>query len=128
MHEFFHGWRRMLGCAILVVALGLANLWMESMFVEHTFAVVIGNRTHVISASMGEVTYLSLNEVIRYRFWSVRRAEPDGFRYVYTKPLEILQLDPREGLSVLYSHLTLPLTLVAAYLIIWKPRKQSCVL
>jgi hypothetical protein len=127
MHTFFYGWRRKAGCVTLVMACVLMGMWMRTTVVADYFsagAVAFGSARggiywfgslptqswewEIISeeelrSSSGDMT---LAEMIKDE---ASTAGEDSVFYGY----------------VLYRWVVLPLTLLSAYLILRKPRKQS---
>ena len=49
MPEFFHGWRRKVGCSLLLVAIGLCTLWARSELVEDNLSIPSGDRRHLVT-------------------------------------------------------------------------------
>ena len=104
MGECFHGWRRKMGCVTLVVACFLFGIWMRSQFItdSHLF---LGS--YFAQSQSGQFSILQM------------RIVPDTPLPLYDATIDISQI-----WSVNYLALVAPLTLLAAYLILWKPRKS----
>ena len=92
MGDFFHGWRRKVGCVTLVMACALALHWAGSYS----------------TVNLPEDYYPDLESHhgnIEYTIFVGTRRE-----VVWTIP---------------YASVTIPLTLISAYLILWKPHKRK---
>ena len=99
MRDFFHGWRRKVGCALLVMAISAMYLWICSYAVPVSFDLVYRYQFYVIESSGGGI------------LWS---------QWVSDGP------DPMQTITAIpYWLLTASLTLLSAYLILWKPRKRT---
>lgn len=98
MREFFRGWRRKVGCVALVLACGFATGWMRSY--EYDWFEISGVRISSCNGSFGPS----------------RIAETKQGPWVIPKH-EIVVPIP-------YWAPTISLTLLSAYLILWKPRQR----
>jgi hypothetical protein len=143
MREFFQGWRRKIGCATLVMACVLMIGWVRSMREFHCLAVA---KNMIVQSTKGRVTLFwdnsdSRNPVL---WW---HGETTDESYDPLQAQEGLNIDWRwscagvtlgaytvqEGsrlartdvYDVRYWLLVIPLTLLSAYLILWKPRKRK---
>ncbi|MDB5345769.1 MAG: hypothetical protein JWP89_4146 [Schlesneria sp.] len=140
MREFFSGWRRKVGCVTLVMACGFVGAWIKS---RSTVDLIHLNwkRSNVAIISGGE----SLRYTVGRRFQFLQTATLNGnsVRLIDDeRPITGSSLvethcwpgaalfvqnsasDTSERFAVPYWTITLPLTLLSAYLILWKPRKQ----
>jgi hypothetical protein len=127
MHTFFHGWRRKVGIVSLVMACGLTSAWMRSQFFRDVFCWSIGHEAEVIISDDGILSWwrLSLQHPLPQR-WNpgfVNRGR-DGSYYFRARDWYV-ELGESDSLSVPYWHSVIPLTLLSAYLILWKPRKRG---
>jgi hypothetical protein len=105
MSEFFHGWRRKVGVATLVMACLLSLIWVRSYFADDTLT---------IAASGGQHDLSSINGEFRWR----------AFSSTGLFPLFGQRFDESLDLSVSYCPIAGVLAAVSAYLILWKPRKR----
>ncbi|HEY4263122.1 MAG TPA: hypothetical protein VGM98_23370 [Schlesneria sp.] len=104
----FHGWRRKAGCVALVVACFLFIAWTRSLIVSDA---ILG-RSRWISLDSEGKTYdliVSRDGAVRNIYRTSQMG--GGFR-------------DEEVFAVSYAIVILPLTLLSAYLILWKPRKR----
>lgn len=122
MSTFFHGWRRKLGCALLAMACVFTVLWVRSCIVIDNFAVRIGDRRLQVALHQGgaylEVLDLSTFGQLRgapQYSWRVRPADPSIRSESWKLQGPIKCVPFRQFVLVLGS--------LAAYLILWKPRK-----
>ncbi len=125
MREFFHGWRRKAGCLALVMALILIGQWIRSRIVSDRMDVAWGGRQHAIISAGGSV------------YWWRDIAKADWFRvkvgYSPAEDVVMAQADywrlerrhpERSVIPIPLLFLAIPLTLLSAYLILWKPRPK----
>ena len=112
MRELFHGWRRKAGCITLVIACALMGLRMRSSVVDD-----------VISFEYAGLDYMVLCQDGAISVGTTKSNSPLSFSFDHFS-------DSRGWLGHM-DHKTelwkaiLPLTLLSAYLILWKPRKQK---
>lgn len=109
MLEFFRGWRRKTGVVTLVMALVLMTGWVRSFHFCDLLWIQSPWGSHFVYSECGH-----------FRAWvfSGRRfATICG--WVLSQPGEWMH----DGNSVPYGPIVIPLTLLSAYLILWKPRK-----
>jgi hypothetical protein len=140
MREFFKGWRRKTGCVALVMACALAGEWMRASVTEDAYLLT---PQHAIVSGDGYMTVVF-----------TRRHGPQYWYMAFTKRVDSgpggsLKWEQRWrwgvagvgcGVDVLlvngteedeakwcripYWGIILPLTLLSAYLILWKPRTK----
>jgi hypothetical protein len=105
MREFFKGWRRKVGCAALVMAMTLLVAWMRSQFVSDRRCLLEYDSLsrHLIAESKSGWLSIFEMKVIQH---------VDGSR----------DIENSSGVSINYLTVIAPLTLLSAYLILWKPR------
>ena len=134
MWSFFHGWRRKAGVVTLGLACAVYIAWMRSTVIAD---VIMKNPDQASSFRM----LLSSHSRISYWLW--RR---EGFRNpIYADYWETIPIDSEKPridpelrfwkndahiqlqleLHIEYWKLVLPLTLLSAYLLLWKPRKRG---
>lgn len=110
MHIFFYGWRRKAGVVALVMALALVCLWIRSGVAYCSTSLRLHGSQYTLFSHNGGVT-----------FWHQKETD---FGYKETEWLTPSIVAQRPGCS--YPVIVLPLTLLSAYLILWKPRKRAC--
>lgn len=128
MREFFYGWRRKAGCVTLVIACGLVGAWVRSLHVHDTLVAPQLNRLHIIDSVNGHI------------WWTGCQSEPDwGFESTalhqrltasehFVRRWSLVAKSEKLRLAqwvMPYWLITVPLTLLSAYLIFWKPRKRK---
>lgn len=62
MKEFFHGWRRKAGVAMLVMACCITAAWLRSCFREDSFRMTVCGRRNLIISSSSRLCWWSWNE------------------------------------------------------------------
>jgi len=170
MDSFFHGWRRKVGCTLLVISLLFMIAWIRSFVVDDfvAFPFEIETRHWSLVGLAGES-----QSVVLYGYWMEPTPEHDPIEIPLASSVttipdaqpEMHELDPADALSAtvdaeslsdewivagggisIRSHTTtiscslrapvplviipfrwfvIPLTLVSAFLILWKPRKRE---
>lgn len=125
MHTFFHGWRRKAGVVALAMAMFLWLAWMRS----YTYSDFIGiSRNHqlllLLVSSRGEIWWETCQDSRdpppSDPFWC------GSYQHGLVPDLLPIEEENSEALpSVPYAYLTCPLTLLSAYLVLWKPRKRA---
>ena len=130
MQEFFKGWRRKLGCVALVIALLPAIAWMRSYFVNDRLAFSRGEFRHAIGSDLGDVVWEhwldrppagGLAWSSEWRNWDApAHSRPSYYKAEPNSLLGQLQFESR---SIPYWPVVIPLTVLAASLILWKERK-----
>ena len=140
MREFFKGWRRMVGCVALVLALTLMAGWIRSFRTEDIVLVPLSwhGRYITMDSIRGEVEL----ELCRsnkpsgsasFQTWPLKpddESRPESFRFFMFDTTSGGTFD--HGGTVISSYLiafrysvaTIPLTLLSAYLLLCKPRKR----
>lgn len=137
MREFFKGWRRKLGCVALVMAMILIVGWMRSAVYEDVIRFWVSNdRIQMFFSSRGTLSWWGWSDVnlwppeIAWWYYAIPENgigiefPPDVARrrYRYSEPVDRSRF---ACWSVPYWWLVAPLTLLSAYLILWKPRKKD---
>jgi hypothetical protein len=134
MREFFNGWRRKTGCVTLVLVCVLLGAWARSYSVFDSMQFSGISHQYCVLSSEGE-----------FQWWSWRRSDgedsgpssrtdaqlvADGDLEVaddnIAAPQQIVSSSPRgfQKRVVHYRLVAIPLTLLSAYLILWKPRPK----
>lgn len=106
MHTFFHGWRRKAGVVILVMAGPFVAGWVYGRSLAPNTEGGIGVN----------VEFKPVGIVIECTEFGYASQSPES----YTSHLRILA-----ELFVPYWAIAVPLTLLSAWLILWKPRKRA---
>jgi hypothetical protein len=150
MRDFFRGWRRKAGLVTLVMACGLASLWVRSVNVEDAARFSVAARRQLLrsahqklewhgwkerntdppipdclSRPIRRVTFVNLNSgKVTPLVWidgDEPQSSPRDLAHAkFFKPMERRLI----SWSVPYWCIASPLTLLAAYLLLWKPRKR----
>lgn len=126
MREFFRGWRRKVGCVALVMACIVVGMWIRSSVFYDQCAWADTNRKNVVYSLNGEFGWWHWEGSRRkpISFGSFPLAREDEAKWRMILEMSRLQNDAR-GWTCLYWHLAIPLTLLSAYLLLWKPRKRT---
>jgi hypothetical protein len=131
MQTFFHGWRRKMGVVTLVMACLATGLWVRTLFFADQICFAIGDRKHYINSGQSGLTWLSVDRSPVLEWYTVL-SEEDFEQLHLNRPLaeslnEGFAILTDRGINpvcryLLYWWLVLPLTLLSAYLILWKPQ------
>jgi hypothetical protein len=146
MSSFFHGWRRKAGCVALVMACVFMGGWIGSLTNNTTVALCDGPVIYYFSTG-----YHGL-ELETHAECPPRSAEYNsGFPRNFSQAQQPIELQTKFAgwkfqkpflgiksaeirpfttdrwrvLIIPYSYIVLPLTLLSAYLMLWKPRKPK---
>lgn len=147
MQSFFHGWRRKAGVVTLVMACVLASAWLRSITYEDKFrlsrhstseVLVISAHQHVIiawqnGASAGKMPFWTSGRLPEHGW--VFTAEDNvtiylglyGSSFGYNTFVTEAWVPKTIDITTLhfpYWIVVIPLTLLSAYLLLWKPRKR----
>ena len=121
MKEFFHGWRRKTGIITLVMACLFATVWVRSLFIEDVVIFLDGFRHHTLISLSGNVYWDSEAESTfdpgRFTWFTYDLRNPT----MLASSLESVE----EAFRIPYWSITVPLTVLSAYLLLSKPRKQG---
>lgn len=114
MHEFFHGWQRKVGCVTLVMALAVCAMWIRNSVVSDLF--LIGQVS--VHFSRGGVVW-SIDDGSMWHWGSWEHLPKDwnanGTHLHFGSNTAVVP----------YWCIVLLLSLLSAYLILWKPRKRT---
>ena len=144
MGDFFKGWRRKVGCVTLVMACVMAAIWVRSFVIIDAVDLYPGSFTHHTWGSRQGIFSWSGREHGRiiprrnqWRFtwenrpilpdedWEVGRSPRSGWAWHVLGAYFRRQHDPEViECEFRYGFVVAPLTLLSAYLILWKPRKR----
>lgn len=146
MREFFHGWRRKIGCVTLVMALVFVVGWIRNLVVMDVLLVPSGSHSmeHCVSVDhvfvWGRVRKAAANAVIPYPDFATDAPRSlDSFleganlrcnwRWCgfAAGELNVSSADRFNHTMwiIPYWSLVIPLTALSGYLILSKPRKQT---
>lgn len=106
MRDFFKGWRRKIGCALLLVSVALLALWSRSFYEGHAHQFNFRGEQYILLTSIGGV---SLSRVD----WMPLPWNAEGVLGTHLVPLW----------RVAYLPVIAPLTLLSGALILW-PRSN----
>ncbi|MDB5343655.1 MAG: hypothetical protein JWP89_2032 [Schlesneria sp.] len=145
MHTFFHGWRRKAGVVTLLMACVLVAMWVRSFHQRDAVIARLSAPLYELESFCGGILVgrTAPSPVpIHLHWWSFPiyegdKWDQDWFLQDFTVDRQSSGFRYRRGtlnvagethfwlLIVPYWSLILPLTLLSAYLILWKPRKRS---
>ncbi|MDB5344383.1 MAG: hypothetical protein JWP89_2760 [Schlesneria sp.] len=125
MRDFFHGWRRKVGCVLLVVTCALAALWVRSLTVCDAIEFDFSDAQHTLFSCRGRGHWLRRDNCSgpSPRVWSEADLELAQARFAI-KSLKLNRLPDPVEFRVGYCAIVMPLTLISAILILWPKRKQ----
>jgi hypothetical protein len=111
MGEFFNGWRRKVGCVTLVMTMLLTAAWVRSCWHQDLLWI-----------QTNEASYFAYStDAAIVPWWHSDRRFANRCGWVTVE----IRLPRQSGEGVEYWLLVLPLALLSAYLILWKPRKRK---
>lgn len=106
MREFFRGWRRKVGCLILLIAFVLSVIWVRSYLADDVLTIAVSGGQHDLSSNNGE---------FRWR----------AFSSTGLFPLFGQRFDEALEMTVSYCPIVAVLIAVSAFLILSTPRKRA---
>ncbi|MDB5346665.1 MAG: hypothetical protein JWP89_5042 [Schlesneria sp.] len=123
MHTFFHGWRRKAGLVTLVMALALTGMWIRSHDVWIAIWFPCGSWHYCLISADGNLSWCSLNKTDFEQLLDDCMGGRYGFHGcgICTS----LYRFGHEIPTIPHWFLVIPLTLLSAYLILWKPLKRA---
>lgn len=151
MRECFKGWRRNLGSALLVLACAASSAWIRSISIQDTFTIELnsGSQHRLVSVSQHLVVATITIRVPNSNgsnanyLWTSRRIDYDGWLMTSPEIIPIYfgfhghsfwsskQVVDRGPMSVSvtemhipYWSIAVPLALLSAWLLLWKPRNN----
>ena len=145
MREFFHGWRRKAGCVLLVLACTLMGMWIRGRFYKEMYELRSDDQSEFEICFTGtaieceyrwETSQTGAFRDLHFANWiTFPNEDPADRQTIFPESnsskweLSLGSGDSAygkgNGLIIPYSTSVLPLTLLSAYLILWKPRKSS---
>ena len=131
--DFFKGWRRKAGLATLTMACVLMVGWMRSRVVSDEIMLTIHGRLHVIISENSRFSWFGAYgfSPISSVDWTstvmpLPEPDSDSHRSVYFWVVDARMPHQRVCQWIFpYWSLVLPLTLLSAWLILWKPQTAS---
>lgn len=119
MHTFFHGWRRKAGIISLVVACVMTGLWNRSLFVEDLVAFP---RRQAFDSLNGNL-YWDSGAIFTFNpGWCAWRTH--DLRNPRQLEVSLAHWEQSHSMRIPYWSMVSPLTLLSAYLLLWKPRHR----
>lgn len=153
MREFFQGWRRKLGSLVLVMACGLMVLGFRSYLITDVWSAHVFGDAHYVQSGHGVISWcrqLGSGRSVLYSHDTVAHLSNSYYKWTRWgapwEPEPSWTCDWQYGIGYLgvgaheqvgggklrtlwwraaHWHLVLPLTLLSALLILWKPRKRA---
>lgn len=133
MRDLFQGWRRKVGCVALVMACIITGLWVRTLFFADQLQCVIGGRTNYLISFRSGFCWMSVDGDASMMWTTITTEKLQSMYDQQTIPQissSFVAQHSASGLHpgccyLLYWWLALPLTLVAAYLILWKPQPKE---
>ena len=125
MREFFRGWRRKVGCVTLVIACVLAAMWLRSFIVGDEWFYVLGEQQYMLLSSDGRVFLSSWDVNTRDRQFGVTSIPKSDPLFLWKTIGNQGAAHRSEHWTRGYWQFTIPLTLLSAYLILWRPLKRA---
>jgi hypothetical protein len=144
MRDFFKGWRRKTGCGLLVMALVVFGAWMRSHHHFDSLFIHTPSATHAMKSQAGRVGWTRMEPEASptWMTWKSEQASEwqtvEFYRQSYcgftfgTEPSAVMTVSEGEGFTrhrwdfwvIPHWAVVLPLALISAYLILWKPRRK----
>lgn len=125
MREFFHGWRRKVGVVTLLMVCGLTGMWIRSRTVCDTIGIPIGQRQTVVVSLDGRAYWYAYNVDDRNWFTftgsELNNTMREGQYQMRADFAEQPSIEYTEW-AVTYLPVAIGLTILSAYVILWKPR------
>lgn len=123
MREFFKGWRRKAGCVTLALACFLMGGWNRSLVTSDTFIFGDG----FVTLSKGSIEWMRLVHEDNTPIETPKTDAPaevtiaviSGGVKIGNPNLKVISY------TIPYWSLTIPMTVLSAYLLLWKPRKRT---
>ncbi len=116
MSGFFRSWQHKAGCCTLVLALLLTAVWIRGMIEPKSVDFQIGKRKHILTTNTGRCIWMSYDKIEGQSLLDEQRVMtpflPD------TPPDQIIR-------SVDFLRPVVCLTLISAFLILWKTRNRD---
>ena len=114
MGEFFKGWRRKVGCSLLLLLLPLMTLWIRS----NTFYDMIMFKGIQVFSNCGCMAW-------DWQGWDTPDADVTAWVSGDASPFDEDWYFATDGVRFPYWIIVTPLTLLSAYLILGKPQRAK---
>ena len=129
MREFFHGWRRKVGCITLLMVCGLTGMWARSRVFQDIVFFDFGSRVHTIHTYGGVLTWHRHNATPgqpNITTWTGRPIGRDGLTQAMLKLMENESWRFDRTVWVIPFRKLVPwCAIFSTYLLFWKPRKRK---
>ena len=123
MKEFLGGWRRKAGVTTLAMALFLWCIWARSIAITDHLSFpfpVFGVKVFVLRSHQGEIGWQDLSMFPTY--------VPVGWSsHQFTRHDRAIEEFRLSFVTMPYWRIVIPVTLLSAYLILWKPPKHRSI-
>ena len=142
LQEFLKGWRRKTGCVILMIACTVVGMWLRSHIVRDGISDLGDKGAHSLYSVNGTIRWTQwlgpernpYHEPVWYSLRSDTFQEPQSI--IWSRQwcfIHRRESDDRpwfvpgrtRELILPYWFVVIPLTLLSAYLLLWKPRKRT---
>lgn len=136
MREFFKGWRRKVGCGLLVIAVALLGAWGRSLWIVDDVSVFL----HYVQSANGHLVWFRDDKNLSDEpavYWLTDSYDPGRhvrlgspivdwqFQFAGFGAGSVTTVDDVSQLWIVsYWYFICPLTLLSAWLLLWKPRKK----
>ena len=131
MREVFKGWRRKAGCVALLMACMFFGVWIRGLKIGDEFVWRFLQRHHKLLFEKETITWVSYDDEGRSTFFYYNMFDCRSLNEIdlASKLIEAYDDWEESGLRprcwrVRLTVLFIPLTLLSAYLLLWKPRKS----
>ena len=122
MFEFFKGWRRKVGCLLLIAATGFTGLWLRSLVIFYDKLMVSDFFPHIpveVGSIAGIVTRPNFLVILKYDPpISEEVVGPNG------QPAMAMIIDVSSLCEIPFWSIVIPIVLLSGYLILWPRHKQ----
>ena len=143
MREFFRGWRRKVGCVTLVMACAITLLWLRSRFQSEQICFRPSDTIEIQIELVDATADCACRWATRETFSEFNvidwQSGPRRHSHQYRGTVPQIRLmefsyvrpdcpSPRGNSIILHAPYPIPatiLTLLSAYLLLWKPRKRK---
>lgn len=154
MRDFFQGWRRKIGCITVVIAVVLASGWLRSCARVDSVECHLGKSSFLLRSKAGTIGYLPFESGTAFvslhgrpPHWLQMGPEPCSLTFASGTEVICYKPDPsclfvdidsgmgmgagtdgielKDSFRAPYWSLIAPLTLLSAFLFLWKPSKGA---
>lgn len=129
MREFFSGWRRKVGCGALVMALVLMGGWIRSRVVQDQIILGANKRCHVVVSSRGYLRWFAIDDesppFLSWRSGVYTDISNGKFLLATWRGTAVVHVYAGRDWIVPYAFVAIPLTLLSAYLILWRNKRPT---